>query len=702
MTTEENMGIVRLTKVTLISPRSEVKEVLKRIASFEWYHPLEDESERDEELNSLALRALDLYVKLRDLSLHLQITDLPRVLESLMKGCRVEKERMSARDLEDLLLKVEKETSELALPALKMLKERDELRKGYEEALTIRNSLSFVSSFSFNLKEVYEMRRLKLVLAVCPSRYVKEIERSLSGLLVLSSLVTKKDSLLAIVGMPKDAGLIEKVLSVFNIKPFSILPGLPPNPLEAYKVISSKLSEMNEQIGGLNSSLERIMTEKGRRIAILRTSAYMIYDAFERMKRLGGLKRISVIRGYIPSDRMEEFERLMSPWLCVVEPLDPKELHGELPPTLVKQSKPVSPFFSVTMNQGPPSYRELDPTPIIALIFPIFYGMMFGDFGHGLVLALGGLLINRRGRPNIRPWGFMFMTAGIAAMVMGLLVGEFFGQDLVHLFPAVSSIRLLELVEEVHGGFNMATVTLLLKLAVLVGIFHLSIGYVLDVIKAFRSGEIPELIAKKIPTLLLYWAFILLGLSIVRVGTLSLGPDMTSKFLLNTSPLPILNLMVDVPVSLATMVSAPLILVSVILIIVGEPLMVMLGKVPKKEGLGITIFMGLIEVIEKLSSYLANTISYVRISILLMVHVSLLMVLNFAVSVPPLNAPGVSIAVLIVGNLGIIIIEGLIVYVQDLRLHIYEWFTKFYEGSGIPFRKLIPDSYLVEIKVGER
>jgi len=111
-------------------------------------------------------------------------------------------------------------------------------------------------------------------------------------------------------------------------------------------------------------------------------------------------------------------------------------------------------------------------------------------------------------------------------------------------------------------------------------------------------------------------------------------------------------------------------------------------------------FIGLIEVLEKISSYLANTISYTRISILLMVHSALLMALNSAVEAPPLNTPGVSIAVLFVGNLGIVIIEGLIVYVQDLRLHVYEWFTKFYEGTGIMFRKLIPDSYLVKLKLG--
>ncbi len=693
------MGIVRLARVTVISPRSELREVLGRVAAFEWFHPVEEKS-RDEELNSLSLRALDLYTKLRDLSISLQITDLPRVIESLMKGCKIERETLTARDLEDMLLRIENEARELAFPAIEMLKELEGLEKEHEEAVAVRNYLSLVSSFSIDLREVRGLKRVRLVLSVCPSDYVKEVERSLGNLLVLPYPLTKKTSMLVIVGVPEDSALIDKVLRVFDLKPFEIPSGLPPNPAEAYREASRRVSELEARMNELESELERIRVERGRRIAILRNSAYMLYDAFERLKRHGGLKRVSVLRGYIPAERSEEFERLMSDWLCLVEPLDPREVHGELPPTLVRHPRPVKPFFNITLNQGPPSYKELDPTPIIALVFPIFYGMMFGDLGHGIVLTLGGLLIYKRGRPNIRPWGFMFMLAGIAAMVVGLLLGEFFGLSLAGLFPAASKIRLLELIEEVHGGFNMNTVALLLKLAVLVGMLHLSLGYILDVIKAAKNRETVELITGKIPTLLFYWSFLLLGLSVIRVGTLSLGPEMVSSFLSNTSPLPILNLVVDIPVNLATMVSVPMLLVSVLLMIAGKPVMAMIGRIPKGEGVGIMAFIGLIEVFEKISSYLANTISYTRISILLMVHSALLMALNSAVEAPPLNTPGVSIAVLFIGNLGIIIIEGLIVYVQDLRLHIYEWFTKFYEGTGIMFRKLIPDSYLVKLKLG--
>ena len=693
------MGIVRLAEVTVTFPRSELREVLRRVAAFEWFHPIEGKSV-DEELNSLSLRALDLYMKLRDLSASLQITGLPRVIESLVKGCKIERETLTARDLEDMLLRVEREAEELSFPAIEMLKEREELAKEREKLVAIKNYLSLVSSFSFDLREVQGLKRVRLVLSVCPSGYVKEIERSLTGLLVLAYPLTKEESMLFILGVPEDSELIERVLKVFDLKPFKMPSGLPLNPAEAYREVSRRLSEIETRMEELESELERIRVERGRRIAVLRDSAYMLHDAFERLKRHGGSKETGVLSGYIPAEKREEFERLMSNWSCLVRPLDPREVHGELPPTLVRHARPVRPFFNITLNQGPPSYKELDPTPIIALVFPIFYGMMFGDLGHGLILTLGGLLIYKRGRPNLRPWGFMFMLAGIVAMVVGLLLGEFFGLSLVGLFPMASKVRLLELIDEVHGGFNMNTVVLLLKLAVLFGIVHLSLGYILDIVNAARNGETVELIADKIPTLLFYWSFILLGFSIIRVGTLSLGPEMISSFLSNTSPLPILDLVADIPVNLAVMVSVPMLLASMIIMIVGKPVMVMLGKIPKKEGIGMMVFIGLIELLERVSSYLANTISYARISILLMVHSALLMALNFAARTPPLNSPGVSIAVLVIGNLGIIIIEGLIVYVQDLRLHIYEWFTKFYKGTGIMFRKLIPDSYLVKLELG--
>jgi V/A-type H+-transporting ATPase subunit I len=109
----------------------------------------------------------------------------------------------------------------------------------------------------------------------------------------------------------------------------------------------------------------------------------------------------------------------------------------------------------------------------------------------------------------------------------------------------------------------------------------------------------------------------------------------------------------------------------------------MAGKHGQEEGggfMGIVIEVILVRIVEVLS----NIISYSRIGIMLLVHAALLVTVNQAF------LHGGGYAVLIGGNIGIMLIEGLIVYIQTIRLHLYEWFPKWYVGEGIEFKKIVP------------
>ena len=108
------------------------------------------------------------------------------------------------------------------------------------------------------------------------------------------------------------------------------------------------------------------------------------------------------------------------------------------------------------------------------------------------------------------------------------------------------------------------------------------------------------------------------------------------------------------------------------------------AKHGQEEGgglMGIVIEVILVRIIEVLS----NVISYTRIGIMLLVHAALLVTVNQSF------AHGGGYAVLIGGNIGIMLIEGLIVYIQTIRLHLYEWFPKWYVGDGTEFKKIVPN-----------
>ena len=96
--------------------------------------------------------------------------------------------------------------------------------------------------------------------------------------------------------------------------------------------------------------------------------------------------------------------------------------------------------------------------------------------------------------------------------------------------------------------------------------------------------------------------------------------------------------------------------------------------------MGIVIEVILVRIVEMLS----NIISYSQIGIMLLVHSALLVTVNQS------YLHGGGLAVLIGGNIGIMLIEGLIVYIQTIRLHLYEWFPKWYIGEGVEFKRLVP------------
>ncbi|MGZ5549583.1 MAG: hypothetical protein ACXW07_02165 [Nitrososphaeraceae archaeon] len=154
-----------------------------------------------------------------------------------------------------------------------------------------------------------------------------------------------------------------------------------------------------------------------------------------------------------------------------------------------------------------------------------------------------------------------------------------------------------------------------------------------------------------------------------------------------------------VTVEIVTKISFLILMITMILQIIAVPLGVKLGKLKVHGNINEELFMTLIEVmLIRLVELFANTISYTRIGIMLLVHVALMGTANNGVEFFFSSGNfAVGIVVAILGNLGVMMIEGLLVYIQALRLHLYEWFTKFYDGSGVPFKKLVPEMLYTSI-----
>ncbi len=168
-----------------------------------------------------------------------------------------------------------------------------------------------------------------------------------------------------------------------------------------------------------------------------------------------------------------------------------------------------------------------------------------------------------------------------------------------------------------------------------------------------------------------------------------IGVGYSFNVLASSSPNPLLGIANNLLGAISLAVLVP----SMVVLLAGKSVAIATGRLKEGSVLG-ALSNGGLEVFERISQFMSNTISYIRLAVMLMVHAALLLIINL---MHPFTDP-VYLVPWIVLNLLILAFEALVVYIQDLRLHLYEFFTKFYRGTGVPFRKIFPDRVRIDIK----
>ncbi|MGI0041811.1 MAG: V-type ATP synthase subunit I, partial [Nitrosopumilaceae archaeon] len=217
------------------------------------------------------------------------------------------------------------------------------------------------------------------------------------------------------------------------------------------------------------------------------------------------------------------------------------------------------------------------------------------------------------------------------------------------------------------------------------GIVHLVWAFILHIRRLHQRGDKFTMFTEAIPTLVMY-----AGVVVIMMTAIGSGYDIMNMYSrIHTEPVPWVTILVGdwARVWIVARIAIP--------VTIGCMGMIMVGGIlhnKRHPGEGGSIMNVVIEVLlVKTVELLSHTISYARIGIMLLVHAALLLTVNNSYhSMGGSESPG-GLALIIGGNLGIMMIEGLIVYIQSLRLHLYEFFTKWYDGGGKPFKKIAPE-----------
>lgn len=679
---------------SVILPRSESPKAISRLTEFEWFHKMEMENETvTPEIDDLLLRAQKSHQFVEDVIKGLNIPLRVGILEILFKGTVIKRKDYDIDEIETLIDDLEK-VPEGITNAAKVLEENSQVGRSLEEYKSLKETLQVVNKLKVDLSGFGSMKYFYTNLFVINSADYGEIERSLEGIPIFKyDLESKEKSAIVVISDVDDSEKILKVMRALNSNPFTIPSDLPQVPSEAYALVESKIKELTTQQKALAKELA-IITKKIRpEILKMHENAFVAKEVLETLRKPGGTKNFAVIQGYIPKKMEKKFKEVTKQWTSITEEITDPEMLENLPVHL-DNPKWVRTYEVITHSQGIPRRGEYDPTWFISLMWPIFYGIMFADVGHGLALMGLGLLFRGKGQGSTSRWGTLLAMSGAAGAVAGFFQGEMFGFHVEYFQPFTLLLEEggpLHSISWLVGSITVAQLTfeqviLILKVSIFLGVIHLAMAFILRIRNCIVNGDKDAAIFEAIPNLLMW-----LGVFGVMMGAIGSGYDVMNMYSkIHTEAVPWVTVLVGewAVVWLVVRVSIILIIACIVMMIIGG--IKHNKKHPDEGGDMVSVIMEVF--LGKTIECLAHTISYARIGIMLLVHAALLLTVNKAYAgMGGLDSPG-ALVLIVGGQIGIMMIEGLIVYIQSLRLHLYEFFTKWYSGGAQPFKQLVPET----------
>ena len=361
-----------------------------------------------------------------------------------------------------------------------------------------------------------------------------------------------------------------------------------------------------------------------------------------------------ILCGWMAEDDVEKFLKEVEDddKVFVVVEDDHDAYFGE-PPTKLENPKLFKPFEMYVKMYGLPDYHELDPTVFVAITYSFIFGVMFGDVGQGLLLAIGGFLLYKKKHLDLAA---IIGTAGIFSTFFGFMFGSVFGfEDIIDALW----LRPAEAMTLVPGLGNMNTIFVA---AIIFGMFLILLTMVFHIINAVKAKDVEGT-----------WFDQNAVCGLIFYGTLTVS----AILLLTGNPLP------------AAAVLVVLFAVPLIIIMLKEPITRLTEKkTPAIEGSKPMFFVqSFFELFEIMLSFLSNTLSFVRIGAFAVSHAAMMGVVLMLAGAE--GGGSTNWLIIVLGNLFVCAMEGLIVGIQVLRLEYYEMFSRFYKGSGKEFRPFL-------------
>lgn len=407
---------------------------------------------------------------------------------------------------------------------------------------------------------------------------------------------------------------------------------------ENLAALEKERQEIEQRIAGLGGKREALLEASDRAAIALRRE--------EAKSRLVGTDKVFLLEGWLPADRCAEIEKTLKPFTCAIETREPTEDEYPQVPVQLKNNKLTRPLNMVTEMYSLPAYGTLDPNPLMAPFFILFYGIMMADMGYGLLMMIASVIVSKKYRPKGMS-GELFSLlglCGISTFIMGALTGGFFGDFLTQLVAIVSPGTVFALPKLFDP---LDDLTMILIGSMVLGVVQIVTGMAISLIEKCKRKKFLDAFFEEIT-----WWIVFIGIALLALGK------------------------------------------GAAVLYVGCAL-VLLGPIVQGKGWGkLTGVFG--SLYNHVTGYFGDILSYTRLMALMLAGSVIAQVFNMLAAMP-----GNVIAFIIISMLGNAMNFGLNLlgcYVHDLRLQCLEFFNKFYVDGGKPFRPMTLDTEYVDLQ----
>lgn len=646
------MAIVKMSKFRLFTFDHDREKLLKRLQKFEYVH-LNDLRE-EESLDLQKVERNDELVHVDEqLNKSKWAIDLLRQYErklGAMEAMKIGQKSLSLDEIRSRAKTFDFDAHYKELYELNSKKESLLQRNGNIDSMI--GELTPWRNISLPMKEIHEFPDVKVQTGTIPLRYKESFMEAISSLKLTTATQIEQDKNFAYFVVIMENSEVQAAEEIFrNI-------GFTPVEVKTKGEVSQEIAALYQEKENNAETIKSLQDKVKWHLSQLENFE-ITYDYFknEKLKLLSSEKflktdQVDVMEGYVPSDRLESFDHTIAELLGKDYYLVAEDAQRNDPkvPIILKNNAFVAPFESLTEMYSLPRYNEIDPTPLFAPFYFVFAGIMVGDFGYGLLVFMATLFMLKTFnlQPGMRKFIRFFNYLSISTMIWGLIFGSFFG----------GIIKIPALLDPTEDYVSMILMSLIL------GGVHLFFGLGIRAYMNIRDGQPKEALYD-----VGFWYMALVGLIILIVGK-------------------------------ATGAVAPMVTkIAVVVMIIGMAGIVATGGRTEKTTAG-KIGWG-IYALYNITGYIGDFVSYLRLMALALAGAFIAVAVNLI--------SGMLFGSGIVGKLAAVVIflifqmfnaflSYLSAYVHSARLTYVEMFNKFYEGGGVPFKKMVEKSEYFNIK----